>query len=545
MRKWILSLVAVSLSVIASAQPVTNPIRPAAIREDVRILSSDAFAGRGPGERGEQMTLAHLRAEFRKAGLRPGGPNGSWFHEVPLTRIDKGSVSADLRVSDQRMPVTLGGNLLTSMSHEGMVQINTAPLAFVGFGVDAPELGWRDYEGVDVRGKVVVMLFNDPDYDRQSGPFGGRSRSAHAQGKAQRAFDRGAVAVMTIHQVGASGRLWKAYSNRDADATYRLASAPAPSGPARLSMILAEETGRRLMARAGLNFDSLEAAAKRPGFRAIEIPNASLSINVTATARPFTTRNILARIDGTSRAAETVIFGAHWDAYGIGPPDENGDTIRNGAVDNAIGTATLLEVARAFARGPRPKRTLLFIGYTAEEDGLLGARHYTKNPVRPLATTAAVFNLDPHLALPKTLSMELIGAGRSDLEDDLAAVAAAQGLTIEPEALPEEQWYRRSDHFAFAQAGVPTVYFRAGRNLVVGGSARGTALVADYDRNHYHQRDDVFDRRWDMAAAAQEGSVVYALGRRVADSDRWPAWRRTEGAAQFAAERDTTAASRR
>jgi Zn-dependent M28 family amino/carboxypeptidase len=348
-----------------------------------------------------------------------------------------------------------------------------------------------------------------------------------------------------IHQVGASGRLWKAYSNRDPDATYRLASAPAPAGPARLSMILSEEAARRLMARAGLNFDTLEAAAKRPGFRGVEIPGSSLSVNVGATPRPFTTRNILARIDGTSRASETVIFGAHWDAYGIGPADEKGDRIRNGAVDNGIGTATLLEVARAFAKGPRPKRSLLFIGYTAEEDGLLGAYHYTENPVRPLATTAAVFNLDPHLALPKVRTMELIGAGRSDLEDDLAAVAAAQGLAIEPEALPDEQWYRRSDHFAFARAGVPTVYFRAGRNLVEGGSARGTAMVADYDRNRYHQRDDIFDPRWDMAAAAQEGAVVYALGRRVADSDRWPGWRSTKEAAEFAAERAKSAASRR
>jgi Zn-dependent M28 family amino/carboxypeptidase len=443
------------------------------------------------------------------------------------------------------MPLSPGRDLLTSLTHEGTVDFDRAPLVFVGFGIDAPELGWRHYEGADVRGKVVVMLYNDPDYDRPEGPFGGRARSAHAQGKAQKAFDRGASGVLTIHQVGASGRLWKAYSNRDSDATYRLASAPAPAGPARLSMNLSEEAGRRLMARAGLSFDKLEAAAKRPGFRAVVIPGSTLSMDVTATARPFTTRNILARIDGTSRADETVIFGAHWDAYGIGPADEKGDTIRNGAVDNAIGTATLLEVARAFAKGPKPKRTLLFIGYTAEEDGLLGAYHYTANPVRPLATTAAVFNLDPHLALPKVRSMELIGAGRSELEDDLAAVAAAQGLGIEPEALPDEQWYRRSDHFAFARAGVPTVYFRAGRNLVDGGSARGTAMVADYDRNRYHQRDDVFDPRWDLAAAAQEGAVVYALGRRVADSGRWPDWRSTPDAAEFAAERAKTAASRR
>ena len=235
------------------------------------------------------------------------------------------------------------------------------------------------------------------------------------------------------------------------------------------------------------------------------------------------TRNILARLDGTDRAAETVIFGAHWDAYGIGPSDATGDTIRNGAIDNGVGTATLLEVARAFARAPRTRRSLLFIGYTSEEDGLLGAYGYVGNPVRPLETTAAVFNLDPHLALPETRSVEVIGPGKVDLEDDLARLAAAQGRRIEPEIAPEAGWYMRSDHYAFAQAGVPSIYFRAGRDLADG--SRADATVEQYNGQCYHQRCDEFRPDWTMTAAAQDGALVYALGREIADSARWPAWR--------------------
>jgi Zn-dependent M28 family amino/carboxypeptidase len=278
-----------------------------------------------------------------------------------------------------------------------------------------------------------------------------------------------------------------------------------------------------MFARGGLDFEAQLKRAQEPGFRAVPIPNASLSASTTVTASPMTTRNFVAKLDGTTRAAETVVFGAHWDGYGVGPADATGDTIRNGAVDNAVGTATMLEVARAFARGPRPKRTLLFIGYTSEEDGLLGAYHYVASPLRPLATTAAVFNLDPHLALPATRSVELIGAGKVDLEDDLARLAGAQGRRIEPEVAPEAGWYQRSDHYAFSTAGVPSLYFRAGRDLASGG--RADAVVEQYNAQCYHQRCDEFRDEWDMAAAAQDGALVYALAREIADGGRWPQWR--------------------
>jgi len=544
------ALAALPGAAAAQAQPAApleagqgvSPIQASAIREDVRIMSGDDFQGRGPGERGETATLAYLKAQFEAAGLSPGGPNGSWFQEVPLVRMDPSDVAFALTANGQPMSLRRARDWSIRASHGGRADVANAPIVFAGFGIHAPELGWDDYAGVDVAGKIVLVLPNDPDFNRDTGPFGGRARSRYAGNKAAAAFARGAVGVITIHREALTSWPWQQIWNSDPSPTYRPASAAAPTGPARLTGWITNDLATALMFGAGLELETLIRQAQEPGFRAVAIPNAALTASATVTESPLVTRNIIARLDGTSRAAETVVFGAHWDAYGIGPADASGDTIRNGAVDNAVGTATLLEVARAFARGPRTKRSLIFIGFTSEEDGLLGAYHYVANPVRPLATTAAMLNFDPHLALPLTRSVELIGAGRTGLEDDLARLAAAQGRRIEPEAAPEAGWYLRSDHYAFAAAGVPAVYFRAGRDLVNGGSAAGTAMVNAYNEQCYHQRCDEFDPGWDMAAAAQDGELVYALGREVADSESWPQWRESS---DFRAVRERSARERR
>lgn len=523
-----------------AAQVDPSPVQAGAIREDVRILSSDAYQGRGPGERGETATLAYLKQQFEAAGLQPGGPNGSWFQEVPLVKLDKGAAAFAVTAAGERLAGTRARDWSISASHEGTATVSDAPVVFAGFGIHAPELGWDDYAGADVRGKVVLILPNDPDFDQPTGPFGGRQRSRYAGGKARAAFDRGAVAVLQVHREALTSWPWQQVWNSDPNPTFRLASAPAPTGPARLTGYITGALAATMLSRGGLDLEALIKQAQRPGFRAFEIPGARVTASATATASPMTTRNFVARLDGTTRAGETVVLGAHWDGYGAGPADARGDTIRNGAIDNAVGTATLIEVARAFARGPRPQRTLLFIGYTSEEDGLLGAYHYVANPVRPLETTAAAFNLDPHLALPATRSVELIGAGRVDLEDDLVRLARVQGRRIEPEVAPEAGWYQRSDHYAFAQAGVPSLYFRAGRDLADGG--RADAVVEQYNAQCYHQRCDEFQESWDMAAAAQDGALVHALASDLANSARWPAWRAGD---DFAAARAKSAAARR
>lgn len=544
MIKLVLTILAVAgLNMPLQAQQ-PEALDASAIREDVRILSSESFQGRGPGERGETMTLAYLKAQFEAAGLSPGGPNGSWFQEVPLTRFDKTDRSFELRIGSERVPLGQARDWTIADAPLGRTQFSDAPLVFVGFGIHAPEAQWDDYAGVDLKGKIAVMLYNDPDWDQATGPFGGRTVSAYGRRarKVLFAYERGAAGVILIYQPAIVSASWRQPANSDPDPAWQLRASATPTGGAGLQMVLREEPASELFRRTGHDLASLSRQAQQRGFRAVPLGAAALSAGVTVTATPVVTRNIIARLDGTSRASETVIFGAHWDAYGKGPPDERGDTIRNGAIDNGIGTATLLEVARVFARSPRTQRTLLFIGFTAEEDGLLGAYHYASNPVRPLGTTAAMFNIDPHLALPRTRTMELIGAGRTDLEDNLARVATTQGLRIEQEVSPEAGWYRRSDHLAFAEAGVPVVYFRAGRDLESGGPAIGNALVSAYNSERYHQRSDEFDPAWDMVAASQEGSLVYALGRDIADSGSWPSWR---SSADYRAARDKTARERR
>jgi Zn-dependent M28 family amino/carboxypeptidase len=297
-----------------------------------------------------------------------------------------------------------------------------------------------------------------------------------------------------------------------------------------------------LFRRAGLDLQALKIRARDKSFRALNIGDARLSASLETRATPVVSRNVVARLPGRRFPQETVIYGAHWDANGIGAPDMKGDTIRNGAVDNATGTATLLEIARAFGRGKRLQRSVMFIAYTAEEKGLLGAEYYAANPIAPLATTAAVLNLDPHVVIGKARSLDLIGGGRTELERDLVSVAARHGLRIEEERSPEAGWYFRSDHFAFAKKGVPVLAFRAGRDLVKGGRAAGDAATEDYNRNRYHHTSDEFDAAWDMAGAEQEGQIAFELGRDLANSRRWPTW--NEGV-EYKLIRQATEAARR
>ena len=527
---------------VLAQSPATPVLDPAAIKRDVEQLSSDAFFGRGPGEAGETATLDYLVSQFHAAGLQPGGQNGTWFQDVSLTRFQRQNATASLSVGGRRLPLTLATDISVTSMHIGENAIQDAPLVFVGFGVDEPTLGYDQFGGADLTGKVAVFLMNDPDYASDHGPFNGRNRSPQggAGSKKRAAFARGAVAVLQIHQFETASWPFQQITNSDPDPKF--VRGPAPVRGTDLTGTVRWEVAVDLFQQAGLDLPALALEARTPAFQAVEVPGATMSADFTIVASPMMTRNVIAMQPGTTRADETVIYGAHWDAYGIGPAYSDGDTLRNGAVDNGIGTATLLEVARAYAAAPAPQRTVLFIGYTSEEDGLLGAYEYANSPLRPLETTAAVFNLDPHLALPMTRSLELIGAGRTELEGDLARVAATQGLAIEAEHDPAAGWYSRSDHLTFAEKGVPTVYFRAGSDLVLGGTDAGMAMIETYNSHDYHQRTDEFDPAWDLVAAAQEGTIAYLLGREIADSGRWPIW---NDGTPYRTLRDASAMSRR
>ena len=517
------SAVAVVMAAAAAAEP---PISAERIREDVRVLASDEFEGRGPGEPGERRTVEYLSRAFAAAGLEPGGVDGLWTQPVPLVRLDRGAgATLALAVGGRTIPLTPGGNATLALRNAGRTEVSRAPLVFGGYGVVDPARGWDAYGGVDLRGKVVVVLANDPDFEagRDLGFEGRRMVLAGRVGsKFGAAAKAGALGVLVIHEDAAASYPFLQVASGDALPAFVLA--PLKPSSLQLSGWLRHDVAGELLTAAGLELETLKRRARDPAFRAFAIPDATLSASGELVATEVTSHNVIARLRGASRPDEYVLYGAHWDANGRNGPDAHGDAVRNGAVDNATGTAEVLEIARAFVRGPRPGRTVLFAAWTAEEKGLLGAEHYATNPVYPLARTAAVINLDPHVVLPAARDVELIGGGRTDLELRLAAAAASLGLCVTLEPNPEAGWYFRSDHFPFAARGVPAIAFRAGRDLVEGGTAAGNVIVEPYNAEDYHQTTDEFDPRWTFAGTVQEATVAFELGRSIANDGSWPGW---------------------
>jgi Zn-dependent M28 family amino/carboxypeptidase len=328
--------------------------------------------------------------------------------------------------------------------------------------------------------------------------------------------------VLVIHEDAAASYPFMQVANGDVLPSFALA--PVKPSTLQLGGWLRRDVATDLLARTGLELEALKRRAREPAFRAFAMKNAKLSAAGEVEATGVVSHNVIAKLPGASRPGEYVLYGAHWDANGRNGPDARGDGIRNGAIDNATGTAELLEIARAFAKGPRPARTLVFAAWTAEEKGLLGAEYYVANPVYPLAKTAGVINLDPHVVLPAARDIELVGGGRTDLETRLADEAAKLGLRVTPEPNPEAGWYFRSDHFPFAKKGVPAIAFRAGRDLVEGGTAAGNVLVEAFNAHDYHQTTDQFDPRWTFAGTVQEASVAYEAGRALANEAGWPGW---------------------
>ncbi|MBP2278288.1 M28 family peptidase [Sphingomonas sp. PL20] len=524
----------------AASDPAPPLLSAERIKADVHTLSADDFHGRGPTQQGEAITLAFLEQRFAQLGLKPLGDAG-YRQTVPLLRWTRERARFALDFGGKTRPLMPGVEIAATSRIVGESNLDRAEVVFVGYGVVEPKLGYDPYQGVDVRGKVVVALAGDPDVEagRDLG-FGGRASSPAARTKLSEAQKRGAAAFLTIHDTFPSSYPWLQLANSDAVPGYALDTGALPPAFG-LRGTIRNDIGVAMLRQSGLDYAAAKRRAQRADFRAVVLKGVSLTAATTITLDHVVSHNIVGMLPGRDPSAGSILYGAHWDAYGENSFDPPADRIRNGAIDNGTGTATLLEIAHAFTGAKPPRRSVVFAMWTAEEKGLLGASWYADHPALPLATTAAQFNLDPHAVLGRTRDLELIGVGRTPMEGDLARIATAQGLRVVPEENTEAGWYYRSDHYALAQKGVPGVYFRAGRDLVKGGLPAGERIRARYNAQCYHQTCDAYDAGWDMTGAAQEGSVAYALGREVADGTAWPTWNATEPAL---AERTKTDAAR-
>lgn len=513
------------------------------IKNDVRVLSSDEFLGRGPGEAGEQRAIAYIAETFEKAGLQPAGQDGAWFQDVPLVRLDREpGASLSLTIGEKTVPLRLGGNATLSLRNSGATTIKDARLVFAGWGIVDPAHGWDAYDGVDMSGKIAVVLTNDPDFEagKDLGFEGKRlAYSGRVGEKFAAAAKAGAVGVLVLHEEAPASYPFMQLGS--GDALPAMVIQPLNPSSLKFTSWLSLDVANGLLKAAKLNLPDLKKRARDPKFRAFLLEGAAVSATGELKATPFVSHNVLAKITGTSKSNEFVLYGAHWDANGQNGPDKSGDAIRNGAVDNATGTSEVFEIARAFKAGGPPARTVIFALWAAEEKGLLGSEYYAAHPLYPLATTAAVINLDPHVVLPAARDLELIGGGRTNLEDDVARIAKRQNLRVTREPNPEAGWYFRSDHFSFARRGVPALAFRAGRDLVDGGTAAGQRIVSAYNANCYHQPCDQFDAKWTFAGTVQEATVAYLLGTDLANSERWPTWNAGD---EYKALRDQSAAER-
>ncbi len=514
------------------------------MKEVVKELASDAFEGRMPGSAGEEKTVAYLTKRFEEAGLQPGN-NGSWVQDVPLVEIT-GKDYAPLTITGDGIDLSYEFStdwVAVTYREDAATSVEDSDMVFVGYGINAPERDWNDYEGVDVKGKTVVILVNDPDFatDSLEGPFNGKAMTYYGRWtyKFEEAARQGAAAALIIHDTAPASYGWNVVeSSWTGPQAYAQRGENAPP----LTMMngwVQKEIGRAILKAAGKDLDELTALARTKGFKPVSL-GLKASTSFRNDVRTFASQNVIGILPGTDAPDEYVMHTAHWDHLGHCTPAPDGDDICNGAVDNATGTAALVALAEAHAKAGAPRRSLVFLAVTAEESGLLGADYYAANPVFPLAQTVGGINIDAILVAGPAKDVTVVGPGKSQLDKFLDAALNAGGRVATPNPSPEAGYYYRSDHFAFAKRGVPMLYVDGGQDLVEGGREAGEAIEADYRKNRYHGPKDEYDENWDWSGVMADLQLFYGIGRMMAMSTSWPNW--VDGD-EFKATRDESCAA--
>ncbi|MBB5746497.1 M28 family metallopeptidase [Brevundimonas variabilis] len=521
------------LSACASA-PGAEPTTPATfdaarLSEHIRVLSADDFQGRGIATPAEDKVIAYLSEQFSKAGFQPGGENGGWTQAVTLNRFTAANGVARLQVGDWSRPLTPGEDIVMSSRLPGNhVMLMDAELVFVGYGITAPERQWDDFKDVDVRGKILVVLVNDADFEEPAlNTFGGRAMTYYGRWtyKYEEAARRGAAGVIIVHEDAPASYGWTTVRNSWSGPQFDIVRANAARERVALEAWLQRPLAVELFQRSGLDFEALKVRARSRTFRPVVLEGASFSGMFDVATTTVETHNILARLPGTTRPDETVLYTGHWDHIGVGTPDASGDAIFNGAIDNASGISGMIELARVWAAGPRPERSIVMIGFTAEESGLLGSEYYAANPIYPLEKTVGGFNMDSANVYGRTAGFRVVGYGQSDFDDRMATVVQAQGRVVEPDGNPASGGYFRSDHFPLAKRGVPMAYAASGGEFRDEPIAARNAARSDYTSRRYHQADDEWSADWDYTGQIEDLNVYLAVGRDLANSRAWPQWK--------------------
>ncbi len=522
----------------AQLEAALDTITAEELAADVQVLSSDAFEGRAPASAGEDSTINYLKTRFEAVGAEPGNGD-SYFQEVPLVSITADpSASLQIRGRGNTMRFRYADEFVAWTKRVvDSERIRNSELVFVGYGIVAPENDWNDYEGLDVTGKTVVILVNDPGFATQdTALFNGNTMTYYGRWtyKFEEAARQGAAGAFVIHETEPASYPWATVRNSWTGPQFALVADDNNMSRVAVEGWLSSETAESVFERAGFDYDSLKTAAEQPGFQGVSLGlNASVSLRNTVVRS--VSNNVIAVVPGSDRADEYIVFTAHWDHFGKNESLE-GDQIFNGAMDNATGISALIELAQAFVNlEERQSRSIVFMAVTAEEQGLLGSSYYATNPVYPLDKTVAAMNMDALNILGPMNDVSIVGYGNSELDGYLIEAAAHQNRVVIPEARPEAGSYYRSDHFSFAKVGVPALYANPGTDHKVHGPAWAKQRRDEYSANHYHQPSDEYDANWDLSGAVDDIRVYFRVAYQIANETTFPNW--SEGT-EFKAIRD-------
>uniref|UniRef100_UPI0025D16871 M28 family metallopeptidase n=1 Tax=uncultured Maricaulis sp. TaxID=174710 RepID=UPI0025D16871 len=498
------------------------------LRHRIATLADDSFEGRAPATPGGIAASQWIADEMARIGLEPGY-EGSYFQPVSLLAVslDAEASSFDVSFEGEPLGLSMGEDIVYwSKLNASDITVEDSDLVFVGYGVVAPEYGWDDYADLDVEGRTVVMLVNDPGYaNPDSGLFNGNAMTYYGRWtyKYEEAARQGAAAVILIHQTAPASYGWNVVSGSWSGTQLDLAREPGEGQFANVESWVTEDRARQMFDLAGLDFDALTASASQPGFTPVEMSGLSASGQLANSAETMDSRNVVGVVPGTTRPDEYILYTAHWDHIGIRDVPEGEDGLYNGAVDNATGTAAILEIGEAFAANPG-ERSVMILAVTAEESGLLGSAYYGENPIVPFDQTVGGLNIDAILPTGRARDVVVVGHGASELEDLLTEAAAEQDRYIVPDPNPEAGYFYRSDHIELAKHGVPMLYADGGFDLREGGNEAGMAIGEDYRANRYHGPADEYSEDWNMEGMVEDTALFFTVGSRLANSDDWPNW---------------------